>query len=98
MTRGYGNQYQKTDQLNAKEGEPNCHETIGLYMGDVDQGLTDAGNQDHRAQVVHGGASHANSRNHEHNGAKYWQILDTIRVGSRPSPIPIRSLKLIALE
>jgi hypothetical protein len=98
MTRGYGNQHQKTDQLNAKKGKPDCHERIGLHMGHVDQRLTDAGNQDNYAQVVHDGASHANGRKHEHNGAKHWQIFDTVRVGSRPSPIPIRPLELIALE
>jgi hypothetical protein len=37
MTRGQNNEYQKTDQLNAKEGKPNCHERIGLRVGHVDQ-------------------------------------------------------------
>jgi hypothetical protein len=72
VRHGYNNVCQKTDQLNAKEGKPNRHERIGLHMGHMDQGLTDAGNQDDRAQVVHGGASDANGRHHQHEGAEHW--------------------------
>jgi len=46
VTRHYNDERQKTGQLNAKEGKSNGHESIGLHMGHMDQGLTHAGKQD----------------------------------------------------
>jgi uncharacterized protein (TIGR03118 family) len=71
VRHGDDDERQKADQLNAKEGKPHCDERIGLHMGHMDQRLTDAGNQDSDAQVVHGGASDTHGGNHQHDGAEY---------------------------
>jgi len=49
MTRGYNNEREKADQLNAKKRKSNGNESIGLHMGHMNQGLTHAGNQDNGA-------------------------------------------------
>src|SRR6185312_9933816 len=98
MRHGYADERQKADQLNEEEGEPHRHDCIGLHMGHVDQGLTHAGNQDDRAQVVDCRAGDADSRNHQHDGRKYWETLDAVRVGSYPSLVPVLALEPIAPE
>jgi hypothetical protein len=53
MTYGYHDERQKADQLNGIERKSNGHKRVGLHVGYVNQGLTDAGDQHGRAQAVH---------------------------------------------
>jgi hypothetical protein len=53
ITSGDNNEREKTDQLDAKEGKPNRHESTGLHMGYVNQRLANASDQDDYRQGVH---------------------------------------------